>query len=83
MSDREYAIHLLDTVPDNEIAYVIGFIQGLTAKNRINSIEEAKPDEWDLAMIEEAEKENDGATMSLEELLEKDGLTYEDLQDRI
>lgn len=30
MSDREKMYQLLDTVPDNKIAYIIGYIQGLT-----------------------------------------------------
>lgn len=29
MSEREMMYQLLDTVPDNKIGYVIGFIQGL------------------------------------------------------
>ena len=54
--------------------------------NLLNSIkgllvEEVESDEWDLKMISEAEKINDGTTMSFEELLEKDGLSYADLQD--
>ena len=74
MSDREKAIQLLESLPDNKIAYVIGYIQGLTAEQ--NEIEEVEPDEWDLAMIEEAKKENDGTTISFEELLKREGLTY-------
>lgn len=30
MSDREKLYQLLDTVPDNKVAYIIGYIQGLT-----------------------------------------------------
>ncbi len=30
MSDRERMYQLLDTVPDDKIAYIIGYIQGLT-----------------------------------------------------
>lgn len=43
--------------------------------------EEVKPDEWDLKMIADAKKENDGETVSFSELLERDGLTYADIQD--
>lgn len=32
MSDRERMYQLLDTVPDNKIAYIIGYIQGLTVE---------------------------------------------------
>lgn len=51
-------MQLLESLPYNKIAYVIGFIQGL-AIDKIE-IEETKPDEWDLAMTKEVEKENDG-----------------------
>jgi len=30
MSERERMYQLLDTVPDDKIAYIIGYIQGLT-----------------------------------------------------
>ncbi|MCM1134123.1 MAG: hypothetical protein NC400_00975 [Clostridium sp.] len=30
MSDRERAVQLLNAMPDDKMAYVIGFIQGLT-----------------------------------------------------
>lgn len=34
MSERERMYQLLDTVPDNKIAYVIGYIQGLTTEEQ-------------------------------------------------
>ena len=40
-----------------------------------------EPDKWDLDMIDEAKKENDGETVTFEELLKREGLTYADLQD--
>ncbi len=42
-------------------------------------IEEVDPDAWDLKMIEDAKANNDGSAVTLEELLEKEGLTYTDL----
>ena len=45
----------------------------------IQAFEEVEPDEWDLAMIREAEKENDGSYITFEDLLKADGLTYADL----
>lgn len=78
MSDRERAQQLLDSVPEYKIQYVIAYLQGVTAGE--NLIEEVEPDEWDLKMIEEARKENDGTTISFDELLKKEGLTYADLQ---
>ena len=73
MSERERAQQLLDSVPDNKIAYVIGYIQGLTAER--NLIEEVEPDEWDLEMIEEAKKEKDGHGISIETLAADLGVT--------
>ena len=34
MSERERMYQLLDTVPDNKIAYIIGYIQGLTIESQ-------------------------------------------------
>lgn len=49
MSEREKMYQLLDTVPDDKIAYIIGYIQGLTIdksetpnKETIEAIEEIK-----------------------------------------
>lgn len=76
MSDRERAIELLSAVPDYKIGYVVAYLQGVTA----GEIEEVEPDDWDLEMIAEAERENDGTKTALDEMLKKDGLTYADLQ---
>lgn len=77
MNNRERAHQLLDKVPENKIIYIIGILEGAT----IPEIEEIEPDEWDLKMIEEAKQENDGTTITFDELLKKEGLTYADLQD--
>lgn len=47
MSDRERIYQLLDTVPDNKIAYIIGYIQGLTIE------ETHEPNEETIAAMEE------------------------------
>lgn len=70
MSDREKAMQLLDNLPDNKIAYVIGFIQGLTVADN----EVVEPDEWDLSMISEAQKGNDGTGISIENLASELGI---------
>ena len=44
--------------------YIIGILEGAA----IPEIETVEPDEWDLAMIAEAEKENDGTGVTIEEL---------------
>ncbi|MCM1538390.1 MAG: hypothetical protein NC254_08335 [bacterium] len=50
-----------------------------TPDNERTKIEEVEPDEWDLEMISNAAKNNDGSSVSFEERLKKEGLTYADL----
>ncbi len=82
MSEKEKAIKLLDTVPPYKLGYVIAYIQGITADEDADdtAYEETEPDEWDLKMIDEAQKINDGTRMPFEKILAKDGLTYADIQ---
>lgn len=77
MSNKERVLQLIDNIPDYKLTYVVDML------NSIKSllVEEIEPDEWDLQMIEAAQKSNDGTTVAFEEMLKKDGLTYEDLQD--
>ena len=76
MRDRKYEHQLLDKVPESKLIYIRGILEGAT----IPEIEEVEPDKWDLDMIDEAKKENDGETVTFEELLKREGLTYADLQ---
>lgn len=75
MSEREKLKQVIDRLPEYKIAYIADLILGIEKTD----IEEVEPDEWDLKMIAEAEANNDGSTVSLEELLEREGLTYADL----
>lgn len=70
MSNREYAHQLLDKVPESKIIYIVGILEGAT----IPEVEEVEPDEWDLAMIEDAKKENDGQGIPLENLAAELGI---------
>ena len=75
MSDKEIAKNIIDSLPDYKMVYVIDVLNGL--KGLLvddNDVEEVEPDEWDLSMIAEAEKVNDGTTISLEELASDLGL---------
>jgi hypothetical protein len=54
MSDREKARELLERVPETKLYYIIGILEGAA----IPEVEEVEPDEWDLEMITEAEKES-------------------------
>lgn len=75
MSEREKLKQVIDRLPEYKISYIANLILGIEKTD----IEEVEPDEWDLKMIAEAKKSNDGSAVTLEELLEKEGLTYADL----
>lgn len=71
MSDRERAMQLLEKVPETKLYYIIGILEGAA----IPDIEEVEPDEWDLKMIAEANRENDGDEVTLEDLKKELELT--------
>lgn len=75
MNEREQIKQIIDRLPDYKIAYVANLILNIEKM----TIEEVEPDEWDLKMIEDAKKNNDGSAISLDDLLKKEGLTYADL----
>lgn len=64
MSNRERVIQLIDDIPEYKLLFVVNILEGLKGY----AGESIQPDEWDLEMIAEAEKNNDGETMSLEEV---------------
>ena len=80
MSNKERIIQLIDNVPDNRLVYIVDILESLKAYANEPTAETAEPDEWDMAMIRDAERINDGTTISLEEMMAKDGFTYADLQ---
>ena len=47
--------------------------------NPVNRIPEVEPDDWDKEMIQRAKAENDGETISIEELAAETGIDYESL----
>lgn len=65
MSDREKIYQLLDIVPDDKMAYIIGFIQGLTITEKIE-----KPNTETLAAMQELENGGGECFNTLEELWE-------------
>lgn len=75
MSERERIKQAIDRLPEYKLAYVANLILSIEK----TSIEEIEPDELDLKMITDAKRYNDGSTVSFEELLAKEGLTYADL----
>lgn len=80
MSNKERIIQLIDNVPDNRLVYIVDILESLKAYANEPTAETTEPDEWDRAMIRDAERINDGTTVSLEEMMAKDGFTYADLQ---
>ena len=70
-------IECSNNIPDYKLTYVVDILNSI--KNLL--LEEVAPDEWDLQMIADAKRDNDGATAAFEEMLKKDGLTYADLRD--
>lgn len=64
MSNKERAIQLLDSIPENKLVFVIDMLENLKAY----AGESIQPDDWDLQMIAEAKQENDGQTVSIEAL---------------
>ncbi len=75
MSERERIKQAIDRLPEYKLSYVADLILSIEK----TSIEEIEPDELDKKMIADAKKNNDGSTVSFEELLAKEGLTYADL----
>lgn len=75
MSEREKLKQVIDRLPECKISYVANLILSIEKAE----MEEVEPDEWDLKMISDAKEQNDGSSVSLEELLKREGLTYADL----
>lgn len=74
MSTRELALTILNSLTEEQLqAFVTLF------GNPINRIPEVEPDEWDKEMIQRAKAENDGETISIEELAAETGIDYESL----
>ena len=70
MSSKELAIQLIDKIPESKMHYIIGILEGAA----IPEIETVEPDEWDMAMIAEAERENDGTGITVEDLADELGV---------
>lgn len=71
MSNKERVLQLIDDIPDQKLIYVVDMLNSI--KNLL--VEEVDPDEWDLQMINQAQEENDGTTVSFEKLADELGVT--------
>ncbi len=70
MSNRERVLQLIEGIPDIKLHFIVEMLESLKAY----AGEEIEPDEWDLQMIEEAKKENDGQTVAFEDLADELGV---------
>lgn len=70
MSNRERAAILLQGIPDNKMSFVINLLENLQGY----AGEAIEPDDWDREMLSRAEKENDGTTVTLEQMAEELGI---------
>lgn len=70
MSNKERAIQLLEDIPENKLVFIVDMLENIKAY----AGEEIEPDEWDLEMIEHAERENDGHGIPIETLAEELGI---------
>lgn len=70
MSSKEFAIQLIEKIPESKMHYIIGILEGAA----IPEIETVEPDEWDMTMIAEAERENDGTGITVEDLADELGV---------
>lgn len=61
MSNKERVIQLIEDIPENKLIFVIDVLENLKAY----AGELIEPDEWDLKMITEARKENDGQAVNI------------------
>lgn len=70
MSNRERISQLIDDIPDYKLIFIVEMLENLKAY----AGETIQPDEWDLKMIKEAQEENDGETVTLDELAKDLGI---------
>lgn len=75
MSEREKLKQIIYRLPEYKISYATNLLLSIEKTD----IEEVEPDEWNLKMISDAKEQNDGSSVSLEDLLKREGLTYADL----
>lgn len=70
MSNRELAKKLIDEIPEGKLVFIIPMLRGAA----IPEVETVKPDETDLSMIKEAERENDGTAVDFDTLAKELGV---------
>ena len=71
MSNKERIMQLIEDVPEYKLIFIVNMLEDLKGY----AGESIEPDEWDLQMIAEAERINDGERFTLEEVCEELGVT--------
>ncbi len=72
MSTKELVYRYIDRLNESQLNAIIAVLKQFN----IPMYEEIEPDEWDMEMIRRAETENDGETVSIEELAKDLGVDY-------
>ena len=70
MSNKERIMQLIEDVPEYKLVFIVNMLENLKSY----AGELIEPDEWDLQMITEAKKINDGETMTFEEVCQELGV---------
>ena len=70
MSNKERVMQLIEDIPEHKLVFVIDLLESLKAY----AGETIEPDEWDLQMIAQAQAENDGQTIPIEQLASELGI---------
>ena len=73
MSNKNRILQLIDDISDNRLIFVVNLLESLKAY----AGEAVEPDDWDLQMIADAEKENDGTTITIDELAKEIGIALQ------
>ena len=64
MSNKERILQLIEDIPEYKLVFIVNMLEDIKGY----AGEAIEPDEWDLQMIAEAEKNNDSETVTIEEL---------------
>lgn len=70
MSTKEIAYSIIDNLNDIQLLAAVSLLKQLVVPL------EAAPDEWDREMISRAKRENNGETVSIEDLSKELGIEY-------
>ncbi len=72
MSTREHVHYIVDCLSEEQLMGLVMLLKNCYP----SEIEEVEPDEWDKEMICRAKVENDGSTISIENLSKELGIDY-------